>query len=98
LYTLPVSLYGDAISSLKISNNAMATYGGTLTFAGNIGNSIAQLIVGILLDVIKFDSSLEVQSLGVQTGLALILFIGVQTSLILSCLIFAGHREKGEKM
>jgi Na+/melibiose symporter-like transporter len=94
MYTLPVSLYGDAIDMIsKGSDNSTATYGGTLTFASNIANSITQLIVGVLLDVIKFDSSLEVQTLGVQTGLALIVFIGVQGSLILGCLIFASYRE-----
>lgn len=95
LYSLPASIYGDLVEDLcKDKENLTATYSGTLTFASNIGNSIAQLIVGVLLDLIHFDSSETVQTLGVQTGLALILFIGVQVSLILSCFIFAGHKEK----
>ena len=98
MYTLPVSLYGDAIDGIvNKSNNKMATYGGTLTFAGNIANSLTQLIVGVLLDIIKFDSSIEVQTLGVQTGLALIVFVGIQGALIIGCLIFAGYKEKGEE-
>lgn len=95
LYSLPTSIYGDLIDELNANGDAKtATYSGTMTFAGNIGNSITQLIVGILLDVIGFDSSLEVQTLGVQTGLALILFVGVQSALILACFVFAGHKEK----
>lgn len=95
LYSLPSSIYGDLIEDIcKDKENLTATYSGTLTFASNIGNSIAQLVVGVLLDLIHFDSSETVQTLGVQTGLALILFIGVQVSLILSCFIFAGHKEK----
>ena len=98
IYSLPSSLYGDAIEVVTRGNDSKtATYGGALTFASNIANSATQLLTGVLLDIIKFDSSLEVQSLGVQTGLALIVFIGVQASLIIGCLIFAGYKEKGEK-
>ena len=96
LYTLPLSIYGDAISKINKSGSGLATYGSTLTLAGNIGNSIAQLIVGVLLDAIHFDSSLEIQSLGVQTGLALIVFVGVQASLIIGCTIFVGFKESNK--
>lgn len=96
LYSLPTSMYGDVVTKLTKADgkNMVATYSGSLTFVSNIANSITQLIVGILLDVIKFDSSSQVQTLGVQTGLALILFIGVQMSLILACLIFSNYKEK----
>ena len=80
--------FGDAIYEVSKGNNN-ASYLGALTFASNIANAISQLGIGVLLDVIKFDSSLTVQSLTVQSGLALILFVGVQTFLILGCLIFA---------
>ena len=94
LYSLPASIYGDIICDMEGNENLTATYSGTITFASNIGNSITQLLVGIMLDIIHFDSSEQVQTLGVQTGLALILFLGVQTSLILACFVFAGHKEK----
>lgn len=94
LYSLPTSLYGDAVAELsQKGDNKTATYTGTLTFASNMANSITQLLVGVLLDLIHFDSSMQVQTLGVQTGLALIVFIGVQFSLILSCLIFSAYKE-----
>lgn len=98
LYSLPTSIYGDLIEEVtRDGGNRVATYSGTMTFASNIGNSITQLIVGILLDIIGFDSSLQVQTLGVQTGLALILFVGVQISLILACFVFAGHKENTKR-
>lgn len=94
LYSLPNSIYGDEITEIcKNKENLNATYSGTMTFAGNIGNSITQLTVGILLDVIKFNNHKTVQTLAVQTGLALILFIGVQASLIIACSIFASYKE-----
>lgn len=89
LYSLPSSIYGDLIMKMDNGENLIGVYSGTLTFASNIANSITQLLVGVLLDVIKFDSSIQLQTLQVQTGLALILFIGVQISLIGACFIFA---------
>lgn len=97
MYGLPSSMFGDAIVDLVGDGSKNATYGGTMTFAGNMGNSITQLIVGILLDIIHFDSSMEVQTLGVQTGLALILFVGVQVALISAGGIFASYKENNAK-
>ena len=96
LYTLTVSLYGDAIYEISRGEDN-ASYLSSLTFASNIANSISQILIGVLLDVIKFDSSKTVQSLAVQSGLALIVFVGIQTFLILGCLIFSGYSEKGDK-
>lgn len=97
MYGLPSSMYGDAIVDIVGDNSKNATYGGAMTFASNMGNSITQLIVGILLDVIHFDSNVGVQSLGVQTGLALILFVGVQVALITACGLFATCKENYTK-
>lgn len=97
LYSLPNSIYGDEIMYKNTDSSKLASYTSTMTFAGNIANSITQLVVGILLDIIKFDSSKHVQSLGVQTGLALILFVGIQLTLIIACAIFAGFKERDEK-
>lgn len=96
MYSLPTSIYGDAIVS-RSGDQMLATASGTLTFASNIANSITQLLVGVLLDVIKFDSSVQVQTLSVQTGLALILFIGVQSALLISCYIFSRYKENYTK-
>ena len=94
LYNLPTSMYRDVVGDIcKDGDNLNATYSGVLTFASNMANSITQLIVGVLLDLVHFDSSLEVQTLSVQTALALILFIGVEVTLILAFLIFNGVKE-----
>ena len=98
LYSLPISIYGDLIAEMSNGKDLTATYSGTITFASNIGNSITQLVVGIMLDLIHFNSSEQVQTLGVQAGLALILFVGVQSALILACFVFAGHKEKHENL
>lgn len=91
IYTLPTSIYGDAIMKISRDGSLNATYSSAMTFAGNMASSIAQLIVGILLDIIGFDGGASVQTLFVQTGLAIILFAGIQFSLILATLIFSRY-------
>ena len=91
LYSLPTAIYGDEL--IRIDRDNVATYTGALTFSSNIANAVVQLIIGVLLDVIKFDNKVSVQTLSVQTGLALILFIGVQVSLIFSLMAFLRKKE-----
>lgn len=98
LYTLPTAMYGDAVMKIDRSGSLNATYSSTLTFAGNMASSIAQLTIGILLDLIGFDGGKSVQSLFVQSGLAIIIFVGIEFTLIWSCLIFSKHKEKISKI
>lgn len=93
LYTLPTSIYGDEIMKISKDGSLNATYSSTMTFAGNMASSIAGLVVGTMLDVIGFDAEKQVQSLFTQSGLAIILFVGIQLTLILACLIFSKHKE-----
>ncbi len=94
LYTLPTSIYGDEVMKISRDGGLNATYSSAMTFAGNMASSLAGLIIGVMLDVIGFDAEKQVQSLFTQSGLALILFVGIQLSLILACLIFSKHKEK----
>lgn len=91
LYSLPTSMYSDAITMQNrlTGKDRTAMYSGVLTFTSNIVNCIALLIVGGMLDIIKFNPENEIQTLGVDTGLALILFVGVQVSLIGAYFIFS---------
>lgn len=96
LYSLPASMYLDVIEYINKNedkNNA-ATFQSFLTFSYNIANASALLLVGILLDLIKFNPQLEVQSRPVQTGIAIILFLGVSISLIGSFCLFNKYRLK----
>lgn len=95
LYSLPTSMYSDAITlqNRLTGKDRTAMYSGVLTFTSNLVNCLALLVVGGMLDVIKFNPENEIQSLGVNTGLALILFVGVMASLISAYYIF-GKCEK----
>ena len=91
LFSIPTSMYSDAITKQNklTGHNKTAMYSGVLTFTSNIANCLALLIIGVLLDIIGFDPEVHVQSLGAQTGLALILFVGVQIALIAGYFLFS---------
>ena len=93
LYSLPCSMYSDVINKInKITkSNKTATYSGVMTFVSNIFNCLLQLIVGIMLDIIKFNPNEIAQTLSVQTGLALMLFVGIQIALISGYYIFSRY-------
>ena len=88
LYSLPHSMYADVVTmeQYKTGQNNAGRYTGYYTFTYNFSNSIALLFIGVLLDVVKFDSSQAVQSLPVQAGLGRIVFFG--SAIALSCAIF----------
>ena len=89
MYTLPNSVYNDEVKKVNDSaTNNSATYLGMYTFSSSVITAFAQFVCGVLLDIIGFDSKLIDQSLAVQTGLALILFVGIMVVLILSYILF----------
>ena len=95
LYSLPASMYLDVGEYLKKENqNNGATFQSFLTFSYNVSNAIALFVVGVLLDVVKFDPELIVQTRPTKAGISIILFVGVLISLIGSFLIFGRYRLK----
>ena len=93
LYTLPCSMFSDAIYKVNRSTKVdkTATYSGVMTLVSNIFNCILQLVIGIMLDLIKFNPDSYTQNLSVQTGLAIILFVGIQISLVGGYYIFSRY-------
>ena len=88
-------MYSDAISKINRATglDKTATYSGVMTFMSNLFNCILQLIIGIMLDLIKFNPNKMEQTLSVQTGLAIILFVGIQISLIGGYYIFSKYNK-----
>lgn len=93
LYTLPNSMFCDVVNiqNKSTNDNKTASYYGYMTLAFNIANAMALLVVGILLDLIKFDPTKQVQPVGVQTGIAIILFVGVILPLLIAYYIFSKY-------
>lgn len=96
MYSLPMSMYADVVTleMYKTGKNNAGQYSGFFTFTYNLANSIALLIIGFLLDIIKFDSTQPVQAMSVQNGLGTIVFCGCSIALALSILIFSNYSIK----
>ncbi len=96
LYSLPHSMYADVITmeQYKTGENNAGRYTGYYTFTYNFSNSIALLFIGVLLDLVKFDSSQPVQALSVQDGLAKIVFFGSAIALTMAIVIFSKYKIK----
>ncbi|MBQ8792157.1 MAG: MFS transporter [Clostridia bacterium] len=96
MYCLPFSMYADVVTleMVKTGNSNAGAYTGYFTFSCNLANSIALLIIGFLLDLIKFDSSQPVQALSVQNGLGMIVFLGCIIFMSLAIMAFSYYSVK----
>ena len=96
LYSLPMSMFADNVTmdKIKTGENNSATYSGYMTFAYNIANSFALLVIGVLLDLIKFDPTSPVQALKVQNYLGFLVFGGCAISIALAMMILSRYNLK----
>ena len=96
LYSLPISMYADVITidRLETGENNTAIYSGFMTLAFNIANCLALFVIGVLLDLIKFNPKEPVQALSVQNWLGVIVFVGCGLSIALAMLIFSKYKLK----
>ena len=79
---------------LETGENNTAIYSGFMTLAYNIANCLALLVIGVLLDLIKFDPKQPVQALSVQNWLGVIVFLGCAVSISLAMVIFSKYKLK----
>ena len=96
MQSLPISMYADVVTleQYKTGVNKSGAYLGYYSFTYNLSNSISLLIIGVLLDAIKFDSSQPIQALSVQNGLGTIVFCGCSIALACAILIFSRYKIK----
>ena len=96
MQSLPISMYADVVTleQYKTGENKSGVYLGYYSFTYNLSNSISLLIIGVLLDAIKFNPSEPIQALSVQTGLGTIVFCGCSIALAASILIFSRYKIK----
>ena len=73
--------------------NKAGIYSGFLTLATKLSNAISLVVIGIVLDGIKFSASSPVQPLSVQNGLGLLVILGTIISLGTSILIYNRYNE-----
>ena len=89
-------MFADNITmdKLRTGENKSATYSGYMTFAYNIANSIALLVIGVLLDLIKFDPKSPVQAQKVQSLLGIIVFGGCAICILIALLVLKRYNLK----
>lgn len=88
LFTLPASMVADTIDveELETGVRTEGVYFGSMTFFYKLSQAITVSIIGYMLDLIRFDSHLHVQSASIQVSLGLILSLGVCISFIFAAL------------
>ena len=95
LYCLPTSMFLDVVGFMENKGeSSQATSQSLLTFLSNMFNAGALLVIGVLLDLIGFNPDAGSQTRPVQTGIAIILFLGVLISLIGAFVLFYNYKLK----
>lgn len=89
IYSLPISMFAD---NVKMESTALAT--GFLTFCTKCTNAVVTFIVGLLLDMIGFQSGVATQSLQVSTALGWVLVGGVTVAGLGAWLLFGKYQDK----
>lgn len=96
LYSMPIGMMGDAITVEKMQTGVdnTATYTGFMTLGNKLSQSVALLLVGVLLDVIGFKEGSPTQTASVEWGLGWVLFIGILVALIGGLVFFTKYSLK----
>lgn len=90
LYSFPISIFSDIMANDKelIGKNKYGTYSSMTTLTYKLSNAFSLVIIGVVLDLIKFTASSPVQSLSVQNGLGMLVILGTIISLGASILVY----------
>lgn len=89
IYSLPISMFAD---NVKMESTAMAT--GFLTFCTKCTNATVTFLVGLMLDIIGFQSGIATQTMYVSTALGWLLVAGVTLSSIVAWFLFGKYQDK----
>ncbi len=93
LFTLPFSMIADVIDldELNTGKRAEGSYYGCLTLFYKLSQSITLLLIGFVLDLVKFDASLPLQAENTVIILGLMLCIGSGLSFIAALVSIWGY-------
>lgn len=100
LFTLPQSMIADTTDEeeLNTGKRIEGVYYGGMTLGYKLSQAVAIFILGIILDVVNFDPSLEMQSDFTAVILGLILGIGCIISFLLAAISYRKYSITKEKM
>ena len=100
LFTLPLSMIADVIDldELKTGKRAEGSYYGCLTLFYKLSQSVTLLLIGFILDLVKFDAGLPLQAESTVIILGLMLSIGSALSFIAALLSIKGYNLNRSKV
>lgn len=100
LFTLPLSMIADVIDldELNTGKRTEGSYYGCLTLFYKFSQSITLLLIGFILDLVKFDASLPLQAESTVIILGLMLSIGSGLSFIAALLSIFGYNLNKSKV
>lgn len=100
LFSLPLSMIADTIDVDELASGYRkeGIYYGCMTLCYKLSQSVAIFILGVFLDMIRFDSSLPMQPRGTVITLGLILAIGSILSVSLAMLFYAKYSLNRDKI
>lgn len=100
LFTLPLSMIADVIDldELNTGKRAEGSYYGCLTLFYKMSQSITLLLIGFILDWVKFDANLTIQAESTVIILGLLLSIGSAISFIAALLSVLGYNLNRNKV
>lgn len=84
LFTLPQAMVADAVdeNALNTGNRQEGIYYGSMTLSYKLSQSLAIFVIGIIVDIVGFDSALQLQSHFTSVSLGLFLGIGTLVAFI----------------
>lgn len=100
LFTLPLSMIADVIDldELNTGKRSEGSYYGCLTLFYKLSQSITLLLIGFILDFVKFDANLPTQSETTVIILGLVLGLGSGISFIAAFLSVLGYNLNRKKV
>ncbi len=100
LFAIPLSMIADTIDveELNSGERKEGIYYGCLTLCYKLSQSVAIFILGIFLDLVKFDSDLPVQPGSTVFALGMILAVGSILSVIAAMLFYNKYSLNREKI
>lgn len=86
LFSLPLSMVADTIDyqALKDGYRNEGTFYGVLTLAYKLSQSLAILLLGVLIDISKFDPKIDVQTASTSTILGMSVAVGCLLSFVIA--------------
>lgn len=84
MFSMPGSMMGDviAVEQQKTGINRTGTYNAFMTFANKVSQGITSFIVGVMLDIMRFNPESDPQTFFVRAALGWLVIVGVGTVLL----------------